>query len=261
MFTLLHRCCVCVTPLARSFSTSAVLGPSQPALVLNDIIASGSRDTPTHPALLSSIQEKEEEEEGEPPKPPPHHDDVLLQYRVGDDIVMLRSPLTLPLPPFPVQTNSYKPRGMWYSPCTLSANSTPSTSWMEFVRGDMPCFELSHPVHARLKLDKSQVLLITTPEELLAFSDEFGVREGSKVEDLLRMRSNGPKNIDWRKVALAYKGVEISPYQQALRFQRWYYPWDAASGVFWDSSVLVGHEHMQFANPSWVAIEYEKRWA
>jgi len=131
---------------------------------------------------------------------------------------------------------------------------------MEFVRGDMPSFELSHPVHARLTLDKSCMLLITTPEELLAFSDRFGEREGSKVEDLLQMRSNGPSTIDWRKVALAYKGVEISPYQQALRRQKWYYFWDAASGVFWDSSVLLGHEHIQEANPSWVAVEYEKRW-
>ncbi len=227
-----------------------MLGASLPALALNaSAKSSGSRNTP------------KEEEEGEPLKPLPHDDDVLLQYRAGDDIVMLTSPLTLPLPPFPAQTSRSKPHGMWYSPCTLTANSTsPNTSWMEFVRGDMPSFELSHPVHARLTLDKSCMLLITTPEELLAFSYRFGEREGSKVEDLLQMRSNGPSAIDWRKVALAYKGVEISPYQQALRRQKWYYSWDAASGVFWDSSVLLGHEHIQEANPSWVAVEYEKRW-
>lgn len=254
MMKLLQRSC---SWSLRAYSTAPL---SQPALVLKEIATlplfpSGSQTTPDQP-LPTTLPVLEEEEE--PPKPPPHPDDVLLKYRVKDNIVMLRSPLTLPLQPLPEQRLSDKPYGMWYSPCTLTASGTPSTSWMKFVRGDMPCFELSHPVHARLTLDKSDMLMIATPEELLAFGDKYGVRESG--ENLLRNRCVGPVRIDWKRVACTYKGVEISPYQQVLRFQRWFYPWDAAAGVFWDPSVLLGHEHIQDANPPWVAIEYKIKW-
>jgi len=85
----------------------------------------------------------------------------------------------------------------------------------------------------------ARVLTVQTVEELDAFNlsysaDYFGQGEA----------------IDWREVARRWQGIVIAPYQWERRLSLgWYYPWDCASGCFWDADA-VGFRHHTVFMPS-----------
>lgn len=102
--------------------------------------------------------------------------------------------------------------------------------WMTWCEAnDYGSYGRSHfATEFRFRKD-ADVLLISTEDELLAFTSEF--------------RSNFPSTsfIDWVAVAARYRGIVIAPYQWSLRLDRrcgWYYSWDVASACVWDVSCL-----------------------
>jgi hypothetical protein len=120
-----------------------------------------------------------------------------------------------------------KPRGFWYGF---------GSSWLDWVRSEMPDWETDY-VHL-VKVNDSRILKISTFDELLAFTEEFGVKG-----DYAFGGSHPKSNINWAEVAKRYSGIEINPYISKGRMKfMWYYPWDVASGCVWGEDGIVSIE-------------------
>ena len=112
-----------------------------------------------------------------------------------------------------------KPSGLWYQI---------DNSWDEWVSNEMPEWQGGYCVTTELVVDAKLILVISTNEELLAFTEEFG-RDGSW-------------SISWASVAQRYSGIEISTYLWDMRLDdrtAWYYGWDVASGCIWNKAAVT----------------------
>lgn len=126
-------------------------------------------------------------------------------------------------------TSEYaKPNGFWLS--DESAEMSWST-WCE--ENDFRRDRLTTRIE--FEVDMTNVLHLKTPSELREFAAHYNYpyRWGSYVDYPIR----------WQNVAKDYKGILITPYQWECRLAEqtltWYYPWDCASGCFWDVSCLT----------------------
>jgi hypothetical protein len=117
------------------------------------------------------------------------------------------------------QDLSCKPVGLWYGT---------GASWLYWCGHEMPGWVGGYLY--RVTLNTDYILRLTTPEAVLAFTDEYG-------QSTWGYRRNHIDSIDWPAVAEKYSGIEIAPYQHSLRmgdYTFWYYSWDVASGCVWD---------------------------
>ena len=102
----------------------------------------------------------------------------------------------------------------------------------------MPDWEDEHVF--KIEVDESRMRVIRNYHELLGFDKEYGIEEdfGAKYGKSI---GYSQKNIDWRKVASDYGGIEIAPYIYKGRYDiSWYYGWDVASGCIWGDGVIKG---------------------
>lgn len=120
--------------------------------------------------------------------------------------------------------HGFKPVGLWVS-------VDGDCGWREWCENERFNLEsLKHVSEVTLKPD-ANVLLIDSPEKLLAFNARF-----RREDDNLAIR-----NIAWGKVKALYDGLIIAPYQWKHRLDlMWYYGWDCASGVIWNLSAIAG---------------------
>lgn len=130
--------------------------------------------------------------------------------------------LSIKVPPSKITT---KPIGLWYGF---------GTSWIDFVRSEMPQRETDHVY--KIEIDTSNVLVIKDDNSFLEFSDKYKDPEFEKKWSYGRN-----SNIDWPRVAKEYKGIEFPVYFSKYRMadkHDWYYTWDVASGCIWDLSAV-----------------------
>lgn len=77
----------------------------------------------------------------------------------------------------------------------------------------------------------ARVLHIDSMSDLVAFTDTYG----GPIPGWFSQRIE----IDWIRVAQAFGGVIIAPYQWPARMSlSWYYGWDVASGCIWDLDAI-----------------------
>jgi hypothetical protein len=116
--------------------------------------------------------------------------------------------------------------GLWYSV---------GNSWFRFLLSDYPGFIKTHIY--RLEIDTTNLYKIQTEKELDEFTQVYGRAMFSfMAEDGLQRKDDG---IDWELVARGYTGIEIAPYIYSRRCScKWYYGWDCASGVIWNSAAV-----------------------
>jgi hypothetical protein len=119
------------------------------------------------------------------------------------------------------QHSGPKPMGYWYD-C--------NKEWISYISSEMPnrVGDYIYEVY----LNKGSMLTLDTGEEVLRFSEEYGM-----IPDYLKGITTGAEYIDWARVSQSYTGIEICPYQSGLRMDRrtnWYYTWDLASGCVWN---------------------------
>jgi hypothetical protein len=157
------------------------------------------------------------------------YDQIKAVIKPDDRIIMAKKDI-LPTK-FPVAQdhneydNSGKPLGLWYGI---------GTDWLKWVEAEMPHWRGKHFYKVYIT---GRVLRITNKNELLEFVGKYRIR--AKDNPKHRQYSyllDIPKNyeIDWKKVASRYSGIEISPYQWEFRHKFiWYYSWDVASGCIW----------------------------
>jgi hypothetical protein len=132
--------------------------------------------------------------------------------------------LSIKVPPSEM---AMKPKGLWYGF---------GTSWIDFVRSEMPAWESDTKHVFKIEIDTSNILIIKDDESFLEFSDKYKDPEYEKKWPDIKI-----DKINWPEVAKEYKGIEFPVYFSKYRMNRkyfWYYPWDVASGCIWDLSAV-----------------------
>jgi hypothetical protein len=129
-----------------------------------------------------------------------------------------------------------KPRGLW-----VSVDGDDDWAW--WCDAEQFC-DLSQLLRYEVVLaPDANLLLLDSVEAVLSFTREHGrtatwnpalfSADGTAVDYV--------DYIDWARVARAYQGIVIAPYQWSLRLESitsWYYPWDCASGCIWDAAAI-----------------------
>ena len=149
---------------------------------------------------------------------------LLTAYRNIRVVMSHEAKINFRPTPIDKQKVGSKPSGFWYGF---------GDSWLQWVKSEMPDWETEH-IHI-VKINKNRVLRISSHDELVAFTDEYG----SQISGM------GPNYvyIDWVRVAEKYAGIEINPYiSKARRSMMWYDPWDVASGCIWGDDGIVSIE-------------------
>jgi hypothetical protein len=154
-------------------------------------------------------------------------EDILKQH--GNDRIYMTAKDAPPQSGIVKQVNDVKyppkPKGLWYAT---------GDAWLKFVKYDYTQKISEYNKILKLNLDLSRMLIIDTEEKFLAFEKEY-------VWDDPQYRVGGEsmvQYVNWGDVGEKYAGIEISPYFPEFRMNRWYYPWDVASGCVWDFSII-----------------------
>lgn len=117
-------------------------------------------------------------------------------------------------------SNIGKPCGFWYAV---------GDGWREYCNENIPLRLGKY--RYEIDLSRANMLFLRTPQALLEMEKLYR-NENSPLRELVAMDMF---IIDWNKVAAKYDGVEIAPYQDAIRLKyMWYYGWDCASGCIWN---------------------------
>ena len=113
------------------------------------------------------------------------------------------------------QPVSFKPKGLWFSF---------GTEWIDFVGREYRRNNDSLQYVYDIKTNDSKILTIGMENESL-FLETYGVENDSDIMD-----------VDWKKVASDWSGVEILINPRELN-ERWLWStWDIPSGCIWDIS-------------------------
>ena len=121
-----------------------------------------------------------------------------------------------------------KPNGLWVS-------AAGEDDWPAWCRdNEFGIDRLSYS--SRIVLAPSaNVLTITTPSELDAFTEAYAVQTDWERQRWPRGSDAREWPIDWRVVAKECDGIIVAPYQWSRRMDtNWYYGWDCASGCLWN---------------------------
>lgn len=110
------------------------------------------------------------------------------------------------------------------------------------------------PYIYELTIDTPSILQISTVEQFDALCDEYGCESKlsilfdalcdeyeRKLDALVSSVfefNDRIEAIDWPRLSLKYKGIEITPMISDRRFTTWYYGWDCESGIVWDISAV-----------------------
>ena len=129
------------------------------------------------------------------------------------------------------QKITYKPKGLWYGI---------GTSWVDWVRSEMPEWEKDYNSVFLLEINKDRILQLGSKEELIEFTKKYSPSHNKNSTNKM---GYWEKNlIDWSLVTNDYSGIEIKPYIYSARrdeFTNWYYPWDIASGCIWNRDGIL----------------------
>ncbi len=122
------------------------------------------------------------------------------------------------------QKLDWKPKGFWFDV---------DEDWHRWCEGESFDIEgRKHRYHINIK-NPSEILVIAGAHNLDGFTAKYGVERYPDHPSLHGI------NIDWPRVAERYRGIIIAPYCWERRMElMWYYGWDCASGVVWDTSAI-----------------------
>lgn len=115
-----------------------------------------------------------------------------------------------------------KPNGFWLS------DENSDMSWKKWC-DDEEFRQERLQYWTDFTVDMSDIIHLKNANDILLFTETYKV----KPDDTY--------SIDWVAVTLNHKGILITPYVWECRLNKncdWYYPWDCASGCFWDVSCL-----------------------
>lgn len=129
----------------------------------------------------------------------------------------------------------HKPRGLWVS-------DEDDYGWSQWGKDND--FGIGKRAHAVTLAPGAAILHIEDGAQLLAFTEEFGDNLG------LMPGMMADRFIRWDRVAEAFDGILITPYQWERRLDDrlfWYYGWDCASGCIWNAAAIARIDLLQDA--------------
>ena len=120
---------------------------------------------------------------------------------------------------------TFKPMGIWYGI---------DDEWLRWMKGNMNHWV--RPYNIEIDVEESKMLIISTIPQLDAFIKKYHKR-GSEFEFM--------GEINWKRVAKDYSGIEIQNYYE-LKWgdypyrmgAMWFHGWDVSSGCIWDLSII-----------------------
>lgn len=141
--------------------------------------------------------------------------------------------------------DNFKPVGLWYA-C--------GNDWYNFILYKMPKEYLQdhkyvHEIQLHRSIqtninepDKDKILIIKSFKDFFKFTDRYGYyldgKEEIKSSDCEYLEDYEDSRIDWNQVSLDFGGIEICPYLEKVRYIKWYYGWDVASGCIWNTDLI-----------------------
>lgn len=155
---------------------------------------------------------------------------------------------------------SNKPQGFW-----LSVENTADPiehNWRSFCDNKVMRYRIKYKYEISIH-PKADILVIDSAHALhefvrmhgfhKVFHESHPIEESKRRKKDLQMNrslSNFPElaslcrelddiEIDWWTLYKNYHGIQLAPYQNALRYKwLWYYGWDVASACIWDIGVI-----------------------
>lgn len=123
---------------------------------------------------------------------------------------------------------SDKPHGLWYAT---------GAAWIDYIlhRGRFVDVDQLYESAFKLDINYDRMVQIVNFKTLRDFTHEYMAKEMPNI-----------KPINWRRVALSYSGIEISPYVKGgfLHFP-WYVGWSIASGCIWSRDAINKIERIE----------------
>lgn len=155
-----------------------------------------------------------------------------------------------------------KPQGFWLS---VEDTADPTEqNWGSFCNNKVMQYRIKYKYEISIH-PNANILVIESAPALKEFVRMYGfhkifheshaIEEAKKMKKELQIQrnkafSNFPAfqslreelddiEIDWWTLYKNYHGIQIAPYQNALRYKwLWYYGWDVASACIWDLGVI-----------------------
>ncbi len=120
----------------------------------------------------------------------------------------------------------FKPRGLWFS-----VDQADSYGWKQWCESEGYCLD-SLDYQAAIALhEQANILRIETGDALCELADRFGRPDKDDMDY---------DQMDWVRIAAAYQGIIIAPYQWGCRLSpSWYWMWDCASGCVWNPKAIA----------------------
>jgi hypothetical protein len=146
-------------------------------------------------------------------------------------------PANIVFPQVPLEEHfAPKPRGLWVS-------DEDDYGWAQWCQAEsFRRYRLRFAHDVTLRSD-ANVLMITDHTKLLRFHHEYIMPPPEPLRALARGRQRGAFSymLDWPRLARHYQGIIITPYrwEERLGYLSWYYTWDCASGVIWDTAAIA----------------------
>ena len=151
-----------------------------------------------------------------------------------------------------------KPHGFWV---TIPGED----DWPTWCRQEQFAEHRLRFEHEVILRPNANIRVISTPEQLDAFTDEFRTKEGEPhwsdaITSSYRVTSGYSEYGYWRKNYLdftkikpMYDGLIIAPYLWTRRHEyMWYYGWDVASGCIWNLDAISS---VKWLMPEMVELE------
>lgn len=144
-----------------------------------------------------------------------------------------------------------KPSGFWYSY---------GTEWMQFMGEEYQEKLATSQYASAIDVDETQILRISTADELVRFTAFYGVPEAITDSDpeweesrKLMLGCIKVAKIEWQLVGKHYSGIEIIPYiAERSLFTTWYSGWDVATGCIWNPGAITGYRPLSSNVPEYV---------
>ena len=119
-------------------------------------------------------------------------------------------------------------RSCFDKPCGLWVSVDGEHDWPSWCESES--FGIGRFRHQIYLAPDSNVLHLKSASDIMDFRAKWGIEKEDRFRDVY---------IPWEKVAEAYQGIIIAPYQWSRRMEEnWYYGWDCASGCIWDAAAI-----------------------
>lgn len=191
-------CAYTVYETLKRLGRSATLSPNAACLGSNPLVARNP-DVYSHPIPVEDVA-----------------DAMRAVIEPDDRIVVTNSPAIKAKVQPQEDMGDFKPIGLWYAFGSAWINLLMDRGMRSWVSCNV----------FKLHIDYSNIAVLETPEDAMAFTETYGVMGQIKML------------INWKKVSKDYFGIEI--HERALRLgPQWMRPWDVPSGCIWDGDALI----------------------